>query len=291
MSDTPLALSQLYKPGVDAAGWGRSVVTNNRRGAICNYLLTAVWCPVVRYASRGESGVAHELVVQVVPPGHAFELDFLSEGYQAWVHFSPMWYPAWESFMHELEFDLHKPKRKDFQQSQPDEIWGVSWPVIVGSEEKAKVADLIGRIATAWRDGTSAGRIDANLILQQLIAELVLAARARAERAAQLPEQRMREAIRFARRRNGVDVDVAEMARLAGYSRPYFTDVFKQMRGESPGVFLKKLRMREAATLLRTQDLAVVTIGSIVGYPDASAFGRAFKEQYGLTPRQYRQQH
>ncbi len=49
--------------------------------------------------------------------------------------------------------------------------------------------------------------------------------------------------------------------------------------------------MQRAARLLAQSDLPVEDIAYQVGYGSAQSFSRAFRRQYGLSPREYRRLH
>ena len=51
---------------------------------------------------------------------------------------------------------------------------------------------------------------------------------------------------------------------------------------------MKKCRMETAMKLLRETDRQIADIASAVGYESQGKFTRAFKEESGMTPREYR---
>ncbi|MCF2574481.1 helix-turn-helix domain-containing protein [Brevibacterium sp. UCMA 11754] len=60
-----------------------------------------------------------------------------------------------------------------------------------------------------------------------------------------------------------------------------------EVTGEPPASYIRRLRLRRAASLLPDAAAGTRTIGSIAsesGFHDASAFARAFKHSYGQTP-------
>ena len=77
---------------------------------------------------------------------------------------------------------------------------------------------------------------------------------------------------------------VDELARCAGLSRPYFTEVFAREAGISPARFIAQERIKRAKELLFTTDLSVSEIASSVGYDDVASFIRMFKNHEGETP-------
>lgn len=51
---------------------------------------------------------------------------------------------------------------------------------------------------------------------------------------------------------------------------------------------LNKLRIGKACELLRSSDIKIYEIGSIVGYNDSQYFYRVFKKYVNQTPIEYR---
>ena len=50
-------------------------------------------------------------------------------------------------------------------------------------------------------------------------------------------------------------------------------------------------RMVKAAEPLKLTSLSIADIGSAVGYENQLHFSRAFKNNYGVSPREWRNQH
>jgi AraC-like DNA-binding protein len=67
--------------------------------------------------------------------------------------------------------------------------------------------------------------------------------------------------------------------------------VFKAAYGETPGQYLSRRRIERAEELLRTADLAVTEICSLVGFSSLGTFCATFKRQTGMTPSEYRDRH
>ena len=64
----------------------------------------------------------------------------------------------------------------------------------------------------------------------------------------------------------------------------------KTMCGQSPGEFIRTVRFKRAAQLLRDSDLAVSEIIEQVGYNSMKQFRKNFKAEYGMSPASYRAQ-
>ena len=64
--------------------------------------------------------------------------------------------------------------------------------------------------------------------------------------------------------------------------------VFKSVYGNSLASHIREHRMERAAELLRGTDLSILEIARQVGYDSQSKFSTAFREAYGLLPKEYR---
>ena len=82
-----------------------------------------------------------------------------------------------------------------------------------------------------------------------------------------------------------------EIASACGINRSYFGKIFRKSIGRSPQEFLMNYRMVKATELLKLTSLSIAEIGSAVGYENQLHFSRAFKTVYGISPRQWRNQH
>ncbi|WP_232298174.1 AraC family transcriptional regulator [Erwinia typographi] len=81
-----------------------------------------------------------------------------------------------------------------------------------------------------------------------------------------------------------------ELANRVGMSRTAFTKKFKTRVGTTPMKYLSKWRMLLAGDRLISSDDSITQISFSAGYDTDSAFGRAFKKEWGCSPREHRQQ-
>jgi len=82
-----------------------------------------------------------------------------------------------------------------------------------------------------------------------------------------------------------------QLAEIAQMSRTSFAEHFKEAFGRGPIDLLKEVRLRQASRLLITTELSIKTISHNIGYSSRSYFSRAFHEQFGSSPADYREQH
>ncbi len=98
----------------------------------------------------------------------------------------------------------------------------------------------------------------------------------------------IKEAFSFIEQNFQNDITVEDIAASCGLNRSYFGKIFHENTGKSPQAFLISYRMTKAAELLKLTELSVADIGNAVGYPNQLHFSRAFKNVYGTSPRQWR---
>ena len=83
-------------------------------------------------------------------------------------------------------------------------------------------------------------------------------------------------------------LDLASMAREAGYSRYHFARAFADAYGETPRAYLTRRRVERAKALLRSANLSVTEICFLVGFESLGSFSTRFRELVGQTPSAYR---
>ncbi len=81
-----------------------------------------------------------------------------------------------------------------------------------------------------------------------------------------------------------------EVARACGLHHDYLARVFRQYADETPSAYLKRLKMAHAAELLLYSDHSMSEIAEELNYSDAFAFSKAFKQNFHLSPTQWRNQ-
>ncbi|WP_051342826.1 helix-turn-helix transcriptional regulator [Pseudonocardia spinosispora] len=83
-------------------------------------------------------------------------------------------------------------------------------------------------------------------------------------------------------------LDLAAMAREAGFSRFHFARLFRVVYGETPGGYLSRRRVERAMDLLGAADLTVTEVCMVVGFSSLGSFSSRFSELVGMSPSRYR---
>ena len=84
------------------------------------------------------------------------------------------------------------------------------------------------------------------------------------------------------------DISAAAVAKHFGFSRSYFSTVFKKSTGTTVSEYLLSCRLNKAKTLMADGDLSVSRISELTGFKDTNTFIRAFKRKEGTTPLKYK---
>lgn len=86
----------------------------------------------------------------------------------------------------------------------------------------------------------------------------------------------------------GVPRTVKEFAAKLGYSRAYLTRKLSKRWNDTPARVLRRLRLEEAARLLRSSRLSLRDVAAKSGYSSPISFSKAFRDKYGQAPGAYR---
>jgi AraC-like DNA-binding protein len=81
---------------------------------------------------------------------------------------------------------------------------------------------------------------------------------------------------------------IKELARGLGVSEPHLRASFREESGMSLGVYLRKVRMARAASLLAGTNRSVGEIALLCGYDSLYSFSRSFRSSQAFSPRAYR---
>jgi AraC family transcriptional regulator len=79
------------------------------------------------------------------------------------------------------------------------------------------------------------------------------------------------------------------LAAVAGFSVSHFHRIFIVHNGESIASYVRRLRLERAGRKLRMGAVDITEVALAAGYDTHAAFSKAFKQQFGLSPREFRQ--
>jgi len=103
-----------------------------------------------------------------------------------------------------------------------------------------------------------------------------------------LRDDRIARAIAAIHEVNGWELDLSDLASVAGMSRSSFAATFKATVGKSPGDYALRWKMLNAREVLIKDNTTIEEVAMDYGYSSSSAFSRAFVAMFGQTPREAR---
>lgn len=80
---------------------------------------------------------------------------------------------------------------------------------------------------------------------------------------------------------------IADLATQAAMSPSKLKRLFRQIFGNSIFNYYQQFRMKEAARLLKTENLTVAAVGYQLGFSNLSHFSKLFESHIGMKPKQY----
>jgi AraC family transcriptional regulator len=99
----------------------------------------------------------------------------------------------------------------------------------------------------------------------------------------------IQDVMRYIREHINEPLDREMLAAIAGFSVPHFHRVFTAHVGESAISYVRRLRLERAGRKLRMGAVNITEVALAAGYDTHAAFSKAFKQQFGLSPREFRQ--
>jgi AraC family transcriptional regulator len=103
-----------------------------------------------------------------------------------------------------------------------------------------------------------------------------------------LPPQKVRRLVDHIEHHLDQGLPVAELAALAGLSRPHFTRAFQAAVGESPHRFVLRRRLAAARQYLDRGSEDLATIAVRCGFSSHAHLSSAFRAEFGISPSAYR---
>ena len=82
-------------------------------------------------------------------------------------------------------------------------------------------------------------------------------------------------------------VSLARLGKQFSYHPTYVSNLLKKETGQTFSEILLHLRMERAVMLLKGTSLSIEEIAAMLGYSNSSNFYKAFRERYGVSPRDF----
>ncbi|HKE35044.1 MAG TPA: AraC family transcriptional regulator [Candidatus Acidoferrum sp.] len=125
----------------------------------------------------------------------------------------------------------------------------------------------------------------------RLAAEALRLANGRLAEAGSMPPSavaRVTRAVRMIDLHADGELPLGTLAKESGLSTYHFLRTFQQVTGLTPHQYVRRARLRKAAVRLASEPEKVLDIALDCGFGDVSNFNRAFRAEFGGSPRTYR---
>lgn len=154
----------------------------------------------------------------------------------------------------------------------------------VSSAESFALADVyLGRIAQA-KDKEELLEIRGSIAIA--FTELVAGRRSRKKSGSYIEECKSYIAANIFRK-----LSVGDVAKELSLSPIYLERIFKESEGITISRYIQKEKIGRAKNLLVYSDRSILEISGYLGFNSQSHFGKVFREETGMTPKQYRMVH
>jgi AraC-like DNA-binding protein len=87
------------------------------------------------------------------------------------------------------------------------------------------------------------------------------------------------------------DLSIEDIADEVGISRVHLHRKMKELTGQTPHDFIRNLRLKQAANLLSQRNMNITEVMYACGFNNAASFSTIFKKFYGMSPRDYMNEH
>lgn len=85
------------------------------------------------------------------------------------------------------------------------------------------------------------------------------------------------------------NLDLNVLAKISGFSQYHFHRIFFDLTGETLNNYIRRIRIEKSSLKLLKVDESITMIALEVGYKTPSSYNKSFKQYYGITPKEYRQ--
>lgn len=96
------------------------------------------------------------------------------------------------------------------------------------------------------------------------------------------------QALLFIQKNLDQEITLEDIAAEAGYSPYHFHRLFKRFTGEPVKTYLRRLRLENAAFLLKSQRAQITDLAFESGFFTPETFTRAFNKAFGVNPSEFR---
>ena len=125
-------------------------------------------------------------------------------------------------------------------------------------------------------------------LFDNILTDMFISGLLQNEQSSRVPGWMRRAYKEIAQNRNYVQ-GLQKFIDITGKTQEHVSRVFRSCYGITPTDYINSLRLKDAAWRLKTSEQKIIQIVYDCGFNNLSYFNRAFKAQYGLSPKEYRE--
>lgn len=144
--------------------------------------------------------------------------------------------------------------------------------------------DLLRRLLWEDRSGEEIPVEDQVVLLYEILREVIKSGRSKDLQATTPAGQRVATYVQEMQQEFWKDETLDSLAKRLGLSRRHFTQLFRELTGESWNERLRRFRLEHARSLVLKTNLPARAIAFECGFKDLSHFYRSFQASYGQSP-------
>jgi AraC family transcriptional regulator len=154
-----------------------------------------------------------------------------------------------------------------------------------GSHGSAEMSPLTCRLYREIRTGDSASPIGIQCRILEIMSRFLCPQIGHRERQ---PPHWIESTKELLRSRLSSPPDIFEAARVAGVHPAHLSRTFRRFTGMTMGTYLRRQRVEFACSRLRRSQNSLADIALEMGFYDQPHFCRVFRQQMGVSPREFR---
>jgi AraC family transcriptional regulator len=101
-------------------------------------------------------------------------------------------------------------------------------------------------------------------------------------------QERINKVLLYINNHLGEELDLKRLAEISNFSPFHFHRIMRAHLGEALGAYIVRIRLEIAARLLEFSQEAISDIAWKIAYETPSAFSTAFKNRFGVSPQEFR---
>jgi AraC-like DNA-binding protein len=172
---------------------------------------------------------------------------------------------------------------------QPTDIFTVlNLPYCIHVNDRETVDKYFGVYRSIARSNKLVDKLTVKSCLISLIAEYIKLARTETIRVSAKSDKRLEDVLTYIKENIDKNITNEELAERYFAHPNHFIRVFKAKTGQTPAKYIRLQRLECAKRMLESSELSVADIADGIGLNDPAHLSRLFREQFNMTPVEYR---